>query len=79
VAAATAQAQDTLDRQDLRCQRVDVDVDSAGFRTPLGQSGDVTVAVTCTLSMTDLLAPGLPGSVQVSASFASPVDAYRER
>lgn len=79
VAAATAQAQETLARPDLRCQRVDVDVDSAGFRAPVGQSGDVTVTITCTVSMTDLLAPGLPGSVQVSASFASPVDAYRER
>ncbi|WP_246063788.1 TadE/TadG family type IV pilus assembly protein [Blastococcus colisei] len=79
VALATAQAQETLARQDLRCQRVDVEVDSAGLRAPIGQSGDVTVAITCTVSMTDLLAPGLPGSVQVSASFASPVDAYRER
>lgn len=79
VALATAQAQDTLARQNLRCQPVDVAVDSAGFRTPLGESGDVTVAITCTVAMTDLLIPGLPGSVQVNASFTSPVDAYRER
>ncbi len=36
-------------------------------------------AVTCAVAMTDLLAPGLPGSVTVDASFSSPVDAYRER
>ncbi len=79
VAVATAQAEETLARQDLRCQILNVDVDSAGFRTPLGESGDVTVAVTCAVAMTDLLAPGLPGSVTVDASFSSPVDAYRER
>lgn len=79
VTLATAQARETLVRQNLRCEQVEVDVDSAGFRTPLGESGDVTVIITCTVAMGDLLVPGLPGSVQVSASFASPVDAYRER
>lgn len=79
VAVATAQAQETLARQDLRCENLNVDVDSTGFRTPLGESGDVAVAVTCTVAMADLLAPGLPGSVTVDATFSSPVDAYRER
>jgi Flp pilus assembly protein TadG len=78
-ASATAQARQTLARQDLRCQELDVVVDTAGFRTPLGVSGDVTVSVRCAIAMTDLLAPGLPGSVTVTASFASPVDAFRER
>jgi hypothetical protein len=56
-----------------------VDVDTAGFQAPLGQPGDVTVSITCVVGMADLLAPGLPGSVTVEASFISPVDAYRER
>ena len=43
------------------------------------QPGDVTVSITCVVGMADLLAPGLPGSVTVEASFTSPVDAYRER
>ena len=79
VVLATAQAEATLARQGLRCQGVGVTVDTAGFTVPLGDSGDVTVSVTCTVTMTDLLAPGLPGSVTVDASFSSPVDAYRER
>ncbi len=76
---ASAQAQRTLAGQDLRCQATTVDVDTAGFATPLGQPGDVTVAIGCTVGMGDLLAPGLPGTVTVEASFTSPVDAYRER
>jgi len=78
-ALAGAQAERTLAAQNLRCQQTTVDVDTAGFQAPLGQPGDVTVSVTCVVGMADLLAPGLPGSVTVEASFISPVDAYRER
>ena len=78
-ALAGAQAERTLAAQNLRCQRTTVDVDTAGFQAPLGRPGDVTVSITCVVGMADLLAPGLPGSVTVEASFLSPVDAYRER
>jgi len=79
VTLAATQAERTLDAQDVRCERTTVDVDTAGFQAPLGQPGDVTVSITCVVGMADLLAPGLPGSVTVEASFISPVDAYRER
>ena len=78
-AQASSHAQQTLAAQDLRCQRTTVDVDTAGFSAPPGRPGDVTVTLACTVGMADLLAPGLPGSVTVEASFTSPVDAYRER
>ncbi len=78
-ALASAQAQQTVAAQDLRCQRTRVDVDTAGFQTPPGQPGDVTVTVTCVVGMADLLAPGVPGAVSVEAVFTSPIDAYRER
>jgi Flp pilus assembly protein TadG len=78
-ALAGAQAERTLAAQNLRCQQTTVDVDTAGFQAPLGQPGDVTVSITCVVGMADLLAPGLPGSVTMEASFISPVDAYRER
>ncbi|SFT82618.1 Flp pilus assembly protein TadG [Geodermatophilus amargosae] len=78
-ALAGAQAEQTLAAQDLRCQTTRVDVDTAGFSAPPGQSGDVTVTIACAVGMADLLAPGLPGSVTVEAVFTSPVDAYRER
>ncbi|WP_409328909.1 TadE/TadG family type IV pilus assembly protein [Trujillonella humicola] len=78
-ALAGAQADRTLAAQDLRCQSTRVDIDTTGFQAPPGQPGDVTVSITCVVGMADLLAPGLPGSVTVEASFTSPVDAYRER
>ena len=76
---ATAQARRTLAAQDLRCDRTTVEVDTAGFQAPPGQPGDVAVSITCIVGMADLLAPGLPGSMTVEATFTSPVDAYRER
>jgi Flp pilus assembly protein TadG len=76
---ASVQAQGSLAAQDLRCQRTTVDVDTGGFQAPLGQPADVTVSIACVVGMADLLAPGLPGSVTVEASFTSPIDAYRER
>lgn len=76
---ATAQAQRTLDEQDLRCQRTTIEIDTTGFQAPPGQPGDVTVTIACVVGMADLLAPGLPGSMTVDAAFTSPVDAYRER
>ena len=78
-ALAGAQADRTLAAQDLRCQSTSVDIDTTGFQAPPGQPGDVTVSITCVVGMADLLAPGLPGSVTVEASFTSPIDAYRER
>ena len=77
--SATTQAQRTLGEQDLRCQSATVEVDTAGFGAPIGQPGDVSVSVACAVGLADLLAPGLPGSVTVEATFTSPVDTYRER
>ncbi len=78
-ASATTQAQRILAEQDLRCQSATVEVDTAGFGALIGQPGDVTVSVACAVGLADLLAPGLPGSVTVEATFTSPVDTYRER
>lgn len=76
---ARGQAEQSLATQNLRCRTTTVDIDTAGFQAPPGQPGDVTVSISCTVSMSDLLAPGLPGSVTVRGSFTSPVDVYRER
>ena len=76
---ASAVARRSVTEQDVRCAPLSVVVDTAGYRMPVGTSGDVTVTLTCTVGMSDLLAPGLPGSVTLHATFGSPVDAFRER
>jgi hypothetical protein len=39
----------------------------------------VSATVTCTVSLSDLLVPGLPGSRTLTATFTSPLDPFRER
>lgn len=77
--AAQTGAIDTLERQNLRCGSLSVDVDTSGFAAPIGVPAVVRVTVTCVVALADLLVPGLPGSKTVTAGFVSPIDAYRER
>lgn len=54
-------------------------VDVSGFATPVGEAATVTVVVECTVTLSDLLLPGLPGAWTVSASASSPLDRFRSR
>jgi Flp pilus assembly protein TadG len=78
-AGARAAALDTLAEQDLRCTSLTVRVDTAAFTAPVGAPAQVTASVSCVVSLTDLAVPGLPGTKTLQASFASPLDSYRER
>jgi len=78
-AVADEAARRDLAEQDINCTGVAVEVDTSAMRAPLGQSGAITVTITCAVGMGDLLVPGLPGSIDVNATFSSPVDAFRER
>lgn len=62
-----------------RCRQPRADVDAAILGTPPGQRGRVTVDVTCTVSMGDLVLPGLPGSFTVRGRALAPADSHRER
>lgn len=74
-AAATA----TLASEGLRCSATRVDLDLAAFGAPVGTAGRVSATVRCTVDLTDLIAPGIPGSREVVATMTSPLDTYRER
>jgi hypothetical protein len=39
--------------------------------------GYVTVSVACQVSLSDLSAPGIPGSTTIRASTTAPIDPYR--
>lgn len=62
-----------------RCAAPAIGVDPSGLAVPAGEPGRVGVRVACTVPMSDLLLPGLPGSFHVSASAEAPVDSHRER
>jgi Flp pilus assembly protein TadG len=79
-AAALSSASAELSQDGLDCDP-QVRVNTSEFGLPLGvtQPATVTAYVTCTVPLSDLLVPGLPGSQTLKAHFTSPLDPYRER
>ena len=78
--AAISGATSALAADDLNCQpTVSLLNLSQAFNTPIGQPVDIRVRVTCVVHLSDLLVPGVPGSITLNANFASPLDPYRSR
>lgn len=75
--AAVAAAETSLASAGITCQDIAVSVDNAGFTAAAGSIADVTVTVTCTVSWSDLTIPGWPGSKNIQATAASPLDTRR--
>jgi Flp pilus assembly protein TadG len=76
--AAQATAQAALSRDGLDCTP-QVHVDTRQFGNAVGTPATVTARVTCTVPLSDLVVPGLPGSRTLRFTFTSPLDPYRER
>jgi Flp pilus assembly protein TadG len=78
VAAAQSDAQSTaetaLAAAGISCRSLQVTVDTAGLQP----GSTVTARVACTVGLSDLSLLSVPGSKQLSASFTSPVDVYRQ-
>lgn len=77
--AAHAAATESLDDQGIRCTSADVTVNTAGLNVAVGQVGTVTVTVNCTVALSDLLLPGVPGARTLTSTATSIVDQYRQR
>jgi Flp pilus assembly protein TadG len=75
---AYASAVATLAAEDLQCDP-QVNINAAALTRPVGRPSTVTATVTCTMPLSDIALPGLPGAVTEQASAASPVDPYRGR
>jgi len=76
--AGQASARAALQQDGIDCAPVVV-VDTSQFATPPGEPATVTATVSCTVSLSSLSLPGLPGSARLRASFTSPLDLYRSR
>jgi Flp pilus assembly protein TadG len=73
-----ASARAALRQDGLDCAPVVV-VNTGQFAIPPGEPATVTATVSCTVSLSSLALPGLPGSARLQASFTSPLDIYRSR
>ncbi|MER5450572.1 TadE family protein [Streptomyces sp. NPDC002766] len=77
--AAQSAAAQSLGDQGITCASTSVTVNTGGLSVPVGQVGTVTVTVTCTVNLSDLLLPGLPGAKTLTSTATSVVDQYRQR
>lgn len=81
--AANANAQDAawraMNNSDINCTSLNVKVETAGLSAPVGTTGIVSATVTCTVDLSDITLPGIPGARDITSSADSPVDAYRLR
>ncbi|MDA5147051.1 TadE/TadG family type IV pilus assembly protein [Streptomyces sp. AD681] len=78
-AAAQAAVAESLNDQGIACAFSSVAIDTRGLNVPVGQVGTVTVTVNCTVNLSDLLVPGVPGSKTLTSTATSVVDAFRSR
>jgi TadE-like protein len=78
-AAGQASARAALRQDGLDCRPVVLINVSQFAATQPGEPAAVTATVRCTISLSDLALPGLPGSANLQAEFTSPIDIYRSR
>ncbi len=79
-AAAVSSATAALRADGIDCEPVvRLPALAQAFGSPIGQSAPVTAKVTCQVRLSDLVVPGLPGSLTLRAVFTSPLDPYRSR
>lgn len=77
--SARTAAADSLSDQGITCASTSVHINTGGLSVPVGQVGTVTVTVTCTVHLSDLLLPGVPGAKTLTSTAISVVDQYRQR
>ncbi|WP_432198856.1 TadE family protein [Streptomyces sp. bgisy027] len=78
-AAAHAAAAESLNDQGITCESTSVAINTGGLNVPVGQVATVTATVTCTVTLSDLLLPGVPGTKTLESTATSVVDMYRQR
>lgn len=76
---ARAAASSTLASRNLNCSSTTVTVNTSSFGTAVGTPATVSATVGCTVHLSDLSVPGIPGSKTVTATVRSPLDTYRGR
>ncbi|CAA9411080.1 MAG: hypothetical protein AVDCRST_MAG75-2754 [uncultured Propionibacteriaceae bacterium] len=63
----------------LACSPAVVTVSTEAFVVPVGQPATVTSTVSCRVVFSDVLLPGMPGSLVIRSTGAAALDTYRSR
>ncbi|MFF2374779.1 TadE/TadG family type IV pilus assembly protein [Streptomyces xiamenensis] len=77
--AGESVAFDILHNHGMLCTSMSVSISTGGFAVPVGQPASATATVTCTVPLSDIGLPGLPGTKTLTSTFTSPIDSYRQR
>ena len=77
-ASAVAGAEASLANQGVQCVSRSVTVDTTGFAAPPGTPASAAATVNCTVDLSDLTVPGMPGTIRIAKTMSSPIDTYRE-
>ncbi len=64
---------------DLACLDSRIDIDAVALARSAGSTGEVSVTITCTVSLSDLVLPGVPGHITVTSRGTAAIDTYRKR
>jgi len=68
-----------IDTAGLHCQSTQLTYDLAAVSLPAGVAGTVSVTISCRVGLSDLLLPGLPGSIMVRGTATESIDVFRSR
>ncbi len=63
----------------LNCSTSNVNISTAGFSSAVGTKAVVDATILCTVQLSDIALPGIPGAVTIERDATSPIDQFRER
>lgn len=69
----------SLASNQLGCAPSTIDVTTGGFSSAVGSTAVVDATILCTVRLSDIALPGIPGSITITRAATSPIDQYRER
>lgn len=78
-AEGRAAGQASLGTAGLVCSATSVQVETAAFAVPVGTPATIRSTVGCTVSLGDIVLPGLPGAIRLTGQGAAALDTYRSR
>lgn len=79
VAVGTDAGRQSMTTAGLRCSGSSVAVSTAAFAVAVGTPATVTSDITCDVAFSDLVLPGMPGSIHLAGRGAAALDTYRAR
>ena len=76
--AARTAIENHLADEGVTCTSSDISINTDALDLPPGQPGEVWATIACTVPLSDLSVPGLPGHIRLTDTFSTPIDPYSQ-